>query len=295
MIEYTVNKISNLIAFFRLDEFQFIDFFTLLSVTVAAFIIEGLIVGWKSSSFKKFISFRKSTRNDFIIWLIAAFNLYSIIGFFLTLGTCLFLVIQVEKYFSIDFHLDLGNNYLTFALLFIISDFKNYIRHYFFHRSGIFWQLHKYHHSAPDMNILARQRGHFVETEFSRFFDILPVILFDAPIYSYFLIAAISELHQQLLHSEIKSDWGFIGKYLLVSPAAHRVHHSIEREHYDKNMGSTFIFWDRLFGTYHPSVHIEQIGIRESEFDRNSFASDIFRIMKDFIKEIGRKSGIIKK
>ena len=57
-------------------------------------------------------------------------------------------------------------------------------------------------------------------------------------------------VHQLVLHSSIKSDWGFIGRYIFVSPSAHRIHHSIKREHYGKNFGNTFIFWDRLFKTF---------------------------------------------
>ena len=30
----------------------------------------------------------------------------------------------------------------------------------------------------------------------------------------------------------------------------HRVHHAINERYIDKNYGSTFIFWDRMFGTF---------------------------------------------
>ena len=35
-----------------------------------------------------------------------------------------------------------------------------------------------------------------------------------------------------------------------MSPAHHWVHHSINPIHLNKNFGTVFIFWDKLFGTF---------------------------------------------
>jgi sterol desaturase/sphingolipid hydroxylase (fatty acid hydroxylase superfamily) len=37
---------------------------------------------------------------------------------------------------------------------------------------------------------------------------------------------------------------------VIVTPAMHRVHHSIDRSEADSNFGQIFSFWDRLFATY---------------------------------------------
>jgi sterol desaturase/sphingolipid hydroxylase (fatty acid hydroxylase superfamily) len=39
-------------------------------------------------------------------------------------------------------------------------------------------------------------------------------------------------------------------RWLLVTPAMHRVHHLPEAPATDSNYGQCFSFWDRLFGTY---------------------------------------------
>ena len=39
-------------------------------------------------------------------------------------------------------------------------------------------------------------------------------------------------------------------RWLLVTPAMHRVHHSRERVEHDSNYGFNLPWWDRLFGTY---------------------------------------------
>jgi hypothetical protein len=35
----------------------------------------------------------------------------------------------------------------------------------------------------------------------------------------------------------------------VVTPLFHRIHHSMERRHFDKNFGGRLIVWDYLFGT----------------------------------------------
>jgi sterol desaturase/sphingolipid hydroxylase (fatty acid hydroxylase superfamily) len=37
---------------------------------------------------------------------------------------------------------------------------------------------------------------------------------------------------------------------IFVTPSHHRVHHSSNDKYLDKNFGSTFIIWDRMFGTF---------------------------------------------
>ncbi len=35
----------------------------------------------------------------------------------------------------------------------------------------------------------------------------------------------------------------------MVTPQSHRVHHSLEPQHGDRNFGVIFTIWDRMFGT----------------------------------------------
>ena len=39
-------------------------------------------------------------------------------------------------------------------------------------------------------------------------------------------------------------------RYIIVSPQAHRIHHSREEKHFDTNFGLILSIWDRMFGTY---------------------------------------------
>jgi alkylglycerol monooxygenase len=66
------------------------------------------------------------------------------------------------------------------------------------------------------------------------------------------VIAVIGPLHlfaQFWYHTRHIGNMGFLEK-IIVTPSHHRVHHAINKEYIDKNMGQIFIIWDKLFGTF---------------------------------------------
>lgn len=66
------------------------------------------------------------------------------------------------------------------------------------------------------------------------------------------VIATIAPLHlflQFWYHTRHIGKLGIV-EYFIVTPSQHRVHHAINPEYIDKNMGQIFPWWDRLFGTF---------------------------------------------
>ena len=100
--------------------------------------------------------------------------------------------------------------------------------------------------------------------------DVISFAIIDS-LEAYIIIKVFIEIHQLLLHSSIKSNWGVLGKYIIVSPFAHRIHHSIERKQYGKNFGNTFIYWDRLFATYKPHSVVKELGVEKIDTIRLVF------------------------
>ncbi|NNF01066.1 MAG: sterol desaturase family protein, partial [Bacteroidia bacterium] len=49
--------------------------------------------------------------------------------------------------------------------------------------------------------------------------------------------------------------------YIFTTPSHHRVHHATNAKYIDKNYGSTFIIWDRMFGTFQPEEEQAIYGI----------------------------------
>lgn len=260
-------------------------FFSLI-ITSIVLIIEFKFVGWEKSSFKKLFKFDKSTRTDFICWLMDTFNVSNVFGFIFSFGICYYLVGLIQKNFEFNLINYVSSPYIQVLIIFLAGDFKNYVRHYVFHKSKSLWELHQFHHSATSFNVLTRQRSHFLESEVSRFFDVFIFVILGSPLYAFIVVRFLKELHQMLIHSSLTSDWGFIGKYLLVSPAAHRIHHSTAPKHFNKNMGNTFIFWDRMFGTYYPAETVAEIGVPNNAFNKEGYIKDLWRCIQGMFKAI---------
>lgn len=275
------HKFYQLIAENLHNAFDIRHFYFIFSLTITLLLFEIFYVGWKESSFKKIVTFDKSTRTDLVAWFIETINVFSVISLVLSFGLCYYLVGIFQK--SLDIRLEISNPQLQLAVILIVGDFKGWISHYTFHYSPSLWILHSFHHSATNFNILTRQRGHFLEAEIKRFFDVIPFVLFGAPIATYLMVKVLIEAHQMLLHSSSNSGWGIVGKYILVSPACHRIHHSIDPKHYNKNFGITFIFWDKIFNTYHDKEDNIQLGIPDNPYNRGYFR-DVFYCQYLFLK-----------
>lgn len=286
MIELVGNKFYELFKNALNNSFDVNHIYFLIVTTISLLILEVIYEGWANSSIKKIKEFNSSTRNDLIAWIIETVNIYNFFSLAFSFGLCYYLVGLIQK--SIDLDFNISNSTIQFVVIFIISDLKNWISHYIFHKSNTLWQLHSFHHSATNFNILTRQRGHFLESELKRFFDVVPFVIFGAPISTYFLITILSEIHQMLLHSSSNSNWGFVGRYFIVSPAAHRIHHSIDPKHFNKNFGITFIFWDKLFKTYHTRSEKVTLGIPNNPYNKGYFR-DVIMCQWLFLK-VAKKS-----
>jgi sterol desaturase/sphingolipid hydroxylase (fatty acid hydroxylase superfamily) len=86
-----------------------------------------------------------------------------------------------------------------------------------------------------------------------------------------------------LRHSHIEiAYWPWLEK-ILISPAQHQLHHSIENKHFNKNYGAMLAVWDWLFGSLHFSETGKKIrfGLRPNE----ASATNIILIyLKPFIE-----------
>lgn len=260
-----------------------------VGVALLVFVIELVAVGWNKSSLKKIITFDKSAKSDFAIWLIETLSLFNILAFLFSLGTCYFLVGIIQKSFQLNLIGQIENGYLQFAIVFVLSDLKEYIKHVAFHRFGPLWAVHEFHHAATSFTILTAYRFHFLQTSIGMFFDVVPFVLLGAPIQTIVGVVLLRQIHGMLIHSNITHSWGFLGKYILVSPIAHRIHHSVNKEHYDKNFGGTFIFWDRLFGTYCPPTDVPEIGIPDNPYHSKSIFHDWFLPFKRMYQSVRKK------
>ena len=139
--------------------------------------------------------------------------------------------------------------WLVYLIAFICIDFAGYWVHRWSHHINVFWNLHIIHHSSEEFNLACalRQSISMFVNPFT--FLLIPAALLGVPTE---VIATVGPLHlfaQFWYHTQHINKMGFL-EHIIVTPSHHRVHHAINKEYLDKNLGQIFIFWDKLFGTY---------------------------------------------
>ncbi|MDB5551025.1 MAG: hypothetical protein JWL86_1009 [Rhizobium sp.] len=143
------------------------------------------------------------------------------------------------------------------ALYFIIVDFFYYWYHRSQHSFGWLWQQHALHHSEESLNASTATRHHWLEFFFQIFVIVLPMtILFKLTPVSVWIISMVGAGWTWVIHLNARVHLGPLAR-VIVGPQGHRIHHSIEAQHQDKNFAAYFAFWDVLFGTYHHSARNE--------------------------------------
>jgi sterol desaturase/sphingolipid hydroxylase (fatty acid hydroxylase superfamily) len=131
-------------------------------------------------------------------------------------------------------------------LALLIADLTAYWNHRLEHR--LFWRVHSLDHSVTDLNA-ANGYAHFSEKGFRFLFFSIPLSLihFDQPSIPVAL-AMGREMLERYIHSPTRLHFGAL-RWIFVDNRFHRIHHSAEERHFEKNFGILFSFWDRLFGT----------------------------------------------
>jgi len=79
----------------------------------------------------------------------------------------------------------------------------------------------------------------------------------------------IDLLYQFWIHTEVIPKLPRWFEYIFVTPSHHRVHHGKNKAYIDKNFGTTFILWDRLFGTFQEETEKPIYGLTKPVESKN--------------------------
>jgi sterol desaturase/sphingolipid hydroxylase (fatty acid hydroxylase superfamily) len=129
----------------------------------------------------------------------------------------------------------------------IIGDFLLYWIHRLFHRRRL-WPFHAVHHSSSQLDWLSTFRSHPVNEIVGNLFLTAPFLLLGFSPSASFISPALLGLYTIFVHSDVNWTFGPL-RYVFVSPAFHRWHHSKTPEAIDKNFASLLPLWDLLFHT----------------------------------------------
>jgi sterol desaturase/sphingolipid hydroxylase (fatty acid hydroxylase superfamily) len=173
------------------------------------------------------------------------------------------------KAFSFSFHRIsaipiIGHGLEILAMIFVpvlIHDCWFYWAHRIEHKVPFLWEFHKLHHSDELMNTTTWARDHFLQEGWRAFYSVFTLGLFvdlrmseagKAALYSTMFLVGLSLFY----HSAIRIQLPWLDR-ILVTPQVHRIHHSIDPRHHNRNFADALPIFDILFGTYEKPVREE--------------------------------------
>ena len=131
------------------------------------------------------------------------------------------------------------------AVVLVLIDLANWASHLSNHRIHAFWRFHALHHSQEEMSILTSFRAHpLVHTSFQLTAVPLVVLGTGGAVPATVLVGYV--VLSTLPHANVT--WGFGPlRYVVVSPAYHRLHHD-RNDRRGVNLGTVLVIWDVLAG-----------------------------------------------
>jgi sterol desaturase/sphingolipid hydroxylase (fatty acid hydroxylase superfamily) len=262
----------------------------------AAYLIEVLLVGWPRSSLKMLLRPQATVKLDILSILTMILLPQRHLGWLLSFGLLYAVDFYAAQRATISITRLLSTWGLQILCFLLFQSFLRYWMHRLEHSVPALWALHKFHHSAEQLTILTSERQTQLAKGFEEALVLLPAGLLTLPTVAvpgaaspaftlaliYFVYRTFIHINGYLCHSNLNSGYGWIGRWLLVSPRMHRLHHATAPAYHNKNFTFDLVIWDRLFGTYaacEPEVDVRDIrvGLHENPFNRHPTTGGVLR------------------
>jgi sterol desaturase/sphingolipid hydroxylase (fatty acid hydroxylase superfamily) len=177
---------------------------------------------------------------------------------------------------NIDLHLP---SWLSIVMVLLLMDFLRWLQHLIQHKVPWFWHFHVVHHSQRHLNLFTDYRYHVFEYLVRQAVYFIPLMMLGIPQTEIFWLALILVWHARFYHGNIKTNLGPL-RYVIVTPQSHRIHHSLEERHMDKNFGAFFSIWDWIFGTqYRGHREYPDTGVLDQAFPLEKSAGPISLVL----------------
>lgn len=137
--------------------------------------------------------------------------------------------------------------WLKVVVSLVIVDLLTWVHHWVRHQ-GVLWRFHLIHHSQRELNQFTDFRVHAVDLLVVYGILAIPTAALHLAPGAIMSVALARAAHARFIHANIRTNLGPL-RHILVTPQYHRIHHSIEPRHQDKNFGGLLTVWDRIFGT----------------------------------------------
>jgi sterol desaturase/sphingolipid hydroxylase (fatty acid hydroxylase superfamily) len=142
----------------------------------------------------------------------------------------------------------------------LVHDFGEFAFHRAQHSIPWLWRLHALHHSDPCMSATTTER-HFWGDGVLKAVTIWPAAaLLLQPSPGQYGVFVIASFYNYFVHANLPVSFGRLS-WILNSPAYHRLHHSREPAHFNRNFVALFPIWDVIFGSYRRPDGFPQTGL----------------------------------
>ena len=273
----------------------------MLAMIAALMAVELFFLEWQLTSIYRLFVRRSASAKTDLAWTIAYFTHFSsFVETALTLGLAYgFATLSGIAFARLGWmHLQIPiqgplGTIATFVVFFLLSTFSSYWLHRLQHWRS-FWLLHRYHHAATELNILTGLRNNPVEALTNALSVPMPLLFLRVDDWTIAATVITFQTLSTLQHSELRWDFGWFGRWIMVSPRMHQIHHSIDPEHQDKNF-SVFPLWDHLFGTWYGGPNLPSAyGIADPahvERPGSQWMRDIWSFYRDALQGIAGMFG----
>jgi sterol desaturase/sphingolipid hydroxylase (fatty acid hydroxylase superfamily) len=189
---------------------------------------------------------------------------------------------------------DFGSSWAAFIACYFVMDFLVYCYHRFTHEVRLGWAAHVAHHSSQQFNLGATSfRQSFAEPFMEPFFYAIAALVGFDPMMA--LVALeVNLIYMFWVHLRRCGKFHPWIEFVFSTPSHHRVHHARNAQYLDKNYGGTFIFWDRLFGTFEEEREEPAFGILRQLNHDNPIKASLDSYV-DLIADVRRAKGLLNK
>ncbi len=263
----------------------------LISALVIAFLAAAAgRASLRTELFTRALWWHPSARADYALFIVRTVLGALVIAPLLVSSTVIAVKVVLILYAVVGepLHWPLGSLLTTLsytAILFASSDASRFVMHKLMHEVSWLWRFHQVHHSAEVMTPVTLYRIHPVEGVLVALRGVLvtglvggvfswltggsavPAEILGVNAVAFTLNLAGSNLR----HSHVWISFGPLER-IVMSPAQHQLHHSLETGGYKVNYGSFLALWDMLAGTWTPAhVRPAAFGLERTAQNHNAW------------------------
>ena len=261
----------------------------LLAVLAALMLFEAVLLGWKPSSLGRLCAGSPSALADMRWFFLTHAGLIAALVYPVNLLAVAWFVPASREPFSLVWLFGPAGRILDYPVYWILFELAAYFVHRAAHNIPFLWAFHRVHHSATEFTVATTSRVHFGEVIFQTvMFGAFAGIVGLKPAEAA-LLWCLRTMLGYANHSNLDWDYGWLGRWLLVSPRAHALHHSTSAAASNANFGNVLIVWDRVFGTWRGGAEAgAKLGLRDNPYNTGVFMDDL---MLPFREICARRTG----